>query len=304
MPARFEFQLHPDVAAALRDGQAVVALESTIITHGLPWPDNLATARDAEAAVRAVGAVPATIAVLDGRPTIGLSDAQLEQVARHPAALKASRRELALAIVQGRTAGTTVASTLYLAYRAGIRVFATGGIGGVHRGAAQTWDISADLGDLARFPVAVVCAGAKSILDLPATLEWLETAGVPVIGYRTDTFPAFYVPSSGERVMARLDEPRQIADLLTLHWKLHGAGVVIARPIAPDIALSATEVEQALTAAEQQAVAAGIRGKDVTPYLLARLVELTGGRSLPANRALIVANAHLAANIATELAKR
>lgn len=298
---RFQYELHPEVAQAQRDGQPVVALESTLITHGLPWPVNLETAREAEAAVRAAGAVPATIAVLDGQPTIGLDANQLEGLARNRDVLKASRRDLALAIVQGRTAATTVASTLYLAHRAGIRVFATGGIGGVHRGASQTWDISADLGDLARFPVAVVCAGAKSILDLPATLEWLETAGVPVLGFETDTFPAFYVRSSGERVLARLDEPRQIAALLQMHWQLDGAGVVVAQPIAADVALSDQEFAAAFTDAERQAAAAGIRGKEVTPYLLARIAEFTGGRSLPANRALIVANARLAARIAAGL---
>src|SRR5205085_1295192 len=196
---------HPEVAAALREGRPVVALESTLIAHGLPWPLNLETAREAEAAVRAEGAVPATIAVWQGRPTVGLDAGRLEELARRRDVLKASRRDLAAAVAQGRTAATTVSATMFLAHRAGVRVFATGGIGGAHRGDA--WDVSADLTELGRTPVAVVCAGAKSILDLPRTLEILETEAVPVVGYGTDQFPAFYVHSSGEPVSARVESP-------------------------------------------------------------------------------------------------
>src|SRR5262245_66298592 len=212
--------LHPEVEAAVRSGGPVVALESTLIAHGLPWPLNLETAREAEAAVRAEGAVPATVAVWQGRPTVGLRDPELEQLARSQDVLKASRRDLAAAVAQGRNAATTVAATMFLAHLAGVRLFATGGIGGAHRDTGQPWDISADLCELARTPVAVVCAGAKSILDIPRTLEILETQGVPVIGYGTDEFPGFYMRSSGEPVTARVDTPRQAADLCRAHWAL------------------------------------------------------------------------------------
>jgi len=226
-------QLHPEVAAALQAKRPVVALESTLIAHGLPLPLNLETARAAEAAVRAEGAIPATIAVLVGRPTIGLSDRELECLARNEHVLKASRRDLAAAISQGSTAATTVAATMFLAYRAGIKVFATGGIGGAHRGSSHEWDVSADLLEIARTPTAVVCAGAKSILDIPRTLEILETHGVPVVGYGTSQFPAFYVGTSGEPVSTRVDTPRQAAQLCAIHWDLGGAGVVVAQPLAP-----------------------------------------------------------------------
>lgn len=295
---------HPEVAAALAANRPVVALESTLIAHGLPWPLNLETARAAEAAVRAEGAVPATIAVWRGRLTIGLTAAALEELARASGVLKASRRDLALAVAQGHTAATTVAATMFLAHLAGIRLFATGGIGGAHRGDAYAWDISADLIELARTPVAVVCAGAKSILDIPRTLEILETHGVPVVGYGTDEFPAFYLRSSGERVPARVDTPEQAAALLRAHWDLGGAGVVVAQPVAVEVALEPVELEDALQQAERSAGNAGVHGKELTPFLLARLAELTAGKTLRANQALVIANARLAAQLAAALANR
>jgi pseudouridylate synthase len=287
--------VHPEVAAALAEGRPVVALESTLIAHGLPWPLNWETARQAEGAVRAEGAVPATVAVWHGRPTIGLGEAQIEELAHAGDALKAGRRDLAVAVAQKRTAATTVAATMLLAHKAGIRLFATGGIGGAHR---EPWDISADLVELGRIPVAVVCAGAKSILDIPRTLEILETLSVPVVGYGTAEFPAFYLRGSGEPVSARVDTPQEAAELLTAHWDLGGAGVVIAQPVAADVALRPEELSEALKWAEERALEAGIRGKALTPFLLARLAEATGGRTLATNQALIVANARLAGQIA------
>lgn len=293
--------VRPEVAETLSAGRPVVALESTLIAHGLPWPRNLDTARAAEAAVRHEGAVPATIAVLHGRPTVGLNDVELTDLAQCEGVLKASRRDLAAAVTQKRSAATTVAGTLYLAHRAGIRVFATGGIGGAHRGEAS-WDISADLLELARTPVAVVCAGAKSILDLPRTLEILETYGVPVVGYRTDEFPAFYLPTSGNPVSARVDSPEEAAALLRAHWQLTGAGVVLAQPVDTEVVLESNELENALSRAESEAAGAGIRGKELTPFLLARLHDVTAGKTLQINCALVVANARLAARVAVHLA--
>lgn len=292
------FHIADEVTAARHERRAVVALESTLIAHGLPWPLNLETAREAEAAVRAEGGVPATIAILDGAICIGLSDAELEHLATHPHVLKASRRDLAIAVGLQRTAATTVAATMFLAHCAGIRFFATGGIGGVHRGAAESFDISADLLELARMPVCVVCAGAKSILDIPMTLEVLETHGVPVLGYRTEAFPGFYVESSGANVETRVDSPEQVVAVLKAHWELKGAGVILAQPPPQELALAPDEFHEALTWAEKQAAAQGIRGKALTPFLLARLAERTGGRTLTVNRALIVANARLAARVA------
>ena len=294
--------VRPEVADAVRGGRPVVALESTLIAHGLPWPVNLETARQAEAAVRDEGAVPATVAVWQGRPTVGLGGDELEALARGDGVLKASRRDLAVAVARRRNAATTVAATMFLAHRAGVRLFATGGIGGAHRG--EAWDISADLSELARTPVAVVCAGAKSILDLPRTLEILETQGVPVIGYGTDTFPAFYVHSSGEPLTARVDAPEEAAELIAAHWGLDGAGVVLAQPLAAEAALEAGEMQAALDEAERRAAAAGVRGPQLTPFLLARLAEVTQGKTLRANQALVVANARLAARVAGALAAR
>jgi pseudouridylate synthase len=293
---------HPAVAAAMQAGRPVVALESTLIAHGLPRPLNLQTARAAEAAVREEGAVPATIAVCRGRPTIGLTEEELEELARGEGILKASRRDLAYAVTKGLTAGTTVAATMFLAQQAGIRLLATGGIGGAHRGTDHSWDISGDLLELSRTPVAVVCAGAKSILDVSRTLEVLETQGVPVVGYGTDEFPAFYLVSSGECVSARVDTPEQAADLLCIHWQLGGAGVVLAQPLIADVALEEGEFETALTQAQRQAADASVRGKELTPFLLTRLAEVTEGKTLRANHVLVIANARLAARVARVLA--
>jgi pseudouridine-5'-phosphate glycosidase len=297
--------IRPTIAAALTDHVPVVALESTLIAHGLPWPDNLEAARAAEAAVRAAGAMPATIAVLNGRPTVGLTDDELASLAQAKDVLKASRRDLAGAVAAGKTAATTVAATMAIAHLAGIRVFATGGIGGAHRGSktdsSPTFDISADLVELSRTPVAVVCAGAKSILDIPRTLEILETFGVPVIGYQCDSFPGFYLHSTDEPVSARVETPAEAARLAAAHWALGGAGVLLAQAVLEKVALSNAEFGKALEMAERQAEAVGVRGAAVTPFLLARLAELTGGRSLRANRELIVANAKLAAEMAAEM---
>ncbi len=295
--------VRPEVAEAVRAGRPVVALESTLIAHGLPWPLNLETARGAEAAVRQEGAVPATIAVLKGQPTVGLTGAELEELARGKDVLKAARRDLAIAIAQQRSAATTVSATMFLAHQAGIRILATGGIGGVHREAVRTWDISADLLELARTPVAVVCAGAKSILDIPRTLELLETLGVPVLGHGTDEFPAFYLRTCGQPVSGRVDTPEDAAAVLKNHWSLDGAGVVLAQSVAAEVALDSDELEAALSEAEAQAAAAGIRGKDLTPFLLARLAEITQGRTLQANRELVIANARLAAQVAKPLSQ-
>jgi pseudouridine-5'-phosphate glycosidase len=304
MPSSALLSVDPKVAAALQANRPVVALESTLIAHGLPWPINLETALLAEDAVRAEGAVPATIAVWQGVPRIGLARGELEELAHGHDIMKASRRDLATAIAKGSTAATTVAATMYLAHRAGIRLFATGGIGGAHRGEAYAWDISADLIELARTAVAVVCAGAKSVLDIPRTLEILETAGVPVVGYRTDEFPAFYVRSSKEPVSARADTPEDAARLLKAHWQMGGAGVVLAQPIAVDAELNSAEFNVALGKAQSMADESRIRGKALTPFLLNNLADLTEKKTVRANQALVVANARLAAQIALHLGSR
>jgi pseudouridine-5'-phosphate glycosidase len=296
--------VNDEVREALQAGRPVVALESTLIAQGLPWPTNLETANEAELAVRENGAVPATIAVSKGNPTVGLTPEQIAELARESNVLKASRRDLATAVSQGRTAATTVAATMFLAHKARIRVFATGGIGGAHRGCEQTFDISADLVELSRTPVLVVSAGAKSILDLPRTLEILETLGVPVIGYQTDCFPAFYVRDSGLPVAARAETPVDAARLFAAHIQMGGGGTVLAKPVADDVALLSNVVEVAIAQAEREAKDRGVRGGDLTPFLLARLAELTVGRSLRANRSLIVDNARLAAQVAVELQTR
>lgn len=290
----------PEVAAAVAAGRAVVALESTLIAHGLPFPDNLETAREAEAAVRAAGAVPATVAVWNGTPTVGLTDAQVEQLARAEGVLKASRRDLGPCAALGRLAATTVSATMALAHAAGVRTFATGGIGGAHK---DPWDISADLIELSRTPVLVICSGAKSILDIPRTLELLETFGVPVMGFRTATFPAFYVRGSKGSVSASVETAAEAAEAFAAHVRMGGHGAVLAQPCPPDVAVPAADFDAALVQAELDALAAGVTGPALTPFLLARLAEITGGRTLAANRALIVANAALAAQVAVAAAK-
>jgi pseudouridine-5'-phosphate glycosidase len=291
-----------EVLAALAAGRPVVALESTLIAHGLPWPVNVETARESEAAVRQAGAVPATIAVLNGVPTVGLTDSQIEELARASGVRKASRRDLGAAVALKQTAATTVSATMALAHTAGIRVFATGGIGGAHTG-AEPFDISADLTELARTPVLVVCAGAKSILHLPRTLEILETLGVPVAGYRTARLPMFYVADHwlALPVPTRVDSPQDAAALFSAHVRMGGGGVVLARPCPAEVAIPPEQFQEWREEAEEEARMVSIAGPELTPFLLERIAELSGGRTLVANRALIVANARLAAEVACEL---
>jgi pseudouridylate synthase len=295
--------LSPETAKGIEMGQPFVALESTLIAHGLPWPRNLQTARATEEAVRQVGACPATIAIIQGRIHIGLMHAQLQELATNKEVIKASRRDLAACIAMKRTAATTVAATMYLSHQAGIQVFATGGIGGVHRDVNETYDISADLVELSRIPVAVVCSGAKNLLDLPKTMEMLEFFSVPVIGYRTDRLPAFYVRSSSCPLEWQFETPNQIARMLHAHWQMEGGGVVIVNPPPAEFALSEEEFNTAMMLAEKEAQTQGIRGKRLTPFLLQRLAVHTQGRTLDVNCALILENASLAAQIATSLAR-
>ncbi|MDT4930038.1 MAG: pseudouridylate synthase [Pseudonocardiales bacterium] len=292
--------IHPEVADALADGRPVVALESTIISHGLPRPDNLRIAREIEAAVRDGGAVPATIAVVDGQARIGLDDAALEQVAGDPDVVKVSVRDLAVVAAHGGVGATTVASTAHLAAQAGVRVFATGGLGGVHRGARDTWDESADLTTLSRTPVLVVCAGVKSILDVGATLERLETLNVGLIGYRTDRFPGFYLRDSGHDLYWTVSTAAQVADVLRAQDRLGSAGygLVLANPIDPADELDRELHDHTLTLGLAAADAAGVHGKDVTPFLLDFFHRETHGASLAANVALVLSNARLAAEVA------
>jgi pseudouridine-5'-phosphate glycosidase len=291
-----------EVEAAQAEGRPVVALESTIVTHGLPWPQNLETARRVEAAVRAGGATPATIAVVGGRVMVGMDDAELEALARATDAAKLSRADLAVRLALMADGSTTVAATMICARLAGIEVFATGGIGGVHRGAETTFDISADLDELAKTAVTVVCAGAKAILDLPKTLEALETRGVPVIGYGTDAFPAFWSRDSGLKAPLRLDAPAQVARAHRMRAALGlEGGQLVANPIPADAEIPLEEIAPLIDAATAEAHRRGVTGKAVTPFLLARMLEATEGRSLTANVALIENNARLAAAIARAL---
>jgi pseudouridine-5'-phosphate glycosidase len=288
----------------MRRGGPVVALESTIISHGLPAPRNVDVARQIEAAVRDAGAVPATIAVLDGEPHLGLDDAALERIADPETTVKASVRDLAVVATLRRTAATTVAATAHLASRAGIAVFATGGLGGVHRGARESWDESADLAALARLPILVVCSGVKSILDVGATLERLETLNVAVIGYRTDRFPGFYLADSGYPVDWRLDTPAQVAEALRARRELgtDGFGMVLANPVPAEHELDRAQHDRVLAEGLAELEAAGIRGKQVTPFLLEYFHRETGGASLDANVALILDNARVAGAVAVAAA--
>jgi pseudouridylate synthase len=296
-------RVSPEVSAALAEGRAVVALESTVIAHGLPYPANVEVARAMEAAIRGEGGVPATVAILDGRIRVGLDDAEIERLGTATGVLKASRRDIAPALARGVPAATTVAGTLACAALAGVRFFATGGIGGVHRGAATSFDISADLPELARAPSVTVCAGAKLILDLPLTLEYLETLGVPVVGYQTGELPAFYVRASGLPLAQRADDPREVAAIAHALWSSGtGAGMVVACPIPAAHALERGPIEAAITAALAAANEAGVRGAQVTPFLLARLAEATHGESVAANRSLLLNNATLAARFAVAYA--
>jgi pseudouridine-5'-phosphate glycosidase len=292
-----------EVAAALRAGAAVVALETTLVTHGLPQPEGVETASAMLRAVREQGAVPALIGVLDGRAWVGLSGPQLERLAADGAAEKLNPGNLAARLAAGGPGATTVAATLIVAQRAGIRVFATGGIGGVHRDASESGDVSADLTWLGRVPVAVVCSGAKAILDLARTREALETLGVPVYGFGTDTFPAFYRRDSGLPVDARFDAVEPLAAAVRAHFELCGAGVLVANPIAAEhelpLELYDASLERALAAARE----AGVRGRALTPFLLERLRQLTDGRSVFSNRSLLLGNARLAGALAVALAR-
>lgn len=295
-------QLSPEVAAARAAGRPVVALESTIIAHGMPWPQNLETAREVEDVIRAEGAVPATIAVIGGRIRVGLTDDELKQLAQAPDAMKLSRRDLPFAIATGRLGATTVAATMICAHLAGIEVFVTGGIGGVHRGGHESFDISADLQELARTPVAVVCAGAKSILDLGLTLEYLETHGVPVLSVGQDNFAAFFTPDSGLKADFRMDSAEEQARFIRAKWALGlSGGVVVSNPVPAAQAMPREEIDaitaQALAEADQQ----GVQGKAITPFLLARIKALTGGQSLATNIALVKNNAIAGARLARAL---
>ncbi|MBL0371378.1 pseudouridine-5'-phosphate glycosidase [Rhizobium sp. KVB221] len=300
--APFPVTYSAEVAQAKTDGKAIVALESTIITHGMPYPGNLDMAKSVEAIIRENGAVPATIAVIDGTLHIGLEEDTLEQLARTTDAMKVSRADLAFAIAERRTGATTVAATMIAAARAGIRVFATGGIGGVHRGAEETFDISADLEELARTPVIVVCAGAKAILDIPKTLEVLETRGVPVVTVGQDEFPAFWSRNSGLTSPLRLDDPAGIANFQHTREELGiGGGMLVGNPVPEENEIPRDEMEIYINRALDNAEEDEITGKAVTPYLLSSIFHLTGGRSLATNIALVENNARLASRIAVAL---
>ena len=306
MNSQAYLDIAPDVQHALSTGGAVVALESTIISHGMPYPQNVATALQVEDEVRSHGAVPATIAIVGGRLKAGLSREEIEQLGRAGHAVtKVSRRDIPFIVARGGLGATTVAATMLIAAMAGIRIFATGGIGGVHRGAEQSFDISADLQELAQTPVAVVCAGAKSILDLRLTLEYLETQGVPVVGYQTDALPAFFTRDSAFKVDYRLESATEIAAVLKAKWAMHmKGGMVVANPIPEQFAMPRAAIDQAIDQALQEATQQGIVGKESTPFLLARVCELTGGDSLASNIQLVLNNARLAAAIAVAYTAR
>jgi pseudouridine-5'-phosphate glycosidase len=296
--------LSAEVADAVTAGWPVVALESTIVTHGMPWPQNVETARAVEADIRAAGAVPATIAVLDGRIRVGLDAATLDRLARLDGVLKLSRADLAYALVTGRPGSTTVAATMIAAHLAGVRVFATGGIGGVHRGAETSYDISADLHEFARTPVTVVAAGAKAILDIAKTLEVLETLGVPVVGFGTDEFPAFWSRGSGHPAPIRLDGAEDVAAFMAMRTRLGLAGgMLVANPVPESDEIPSDEIAHHIAAALAEASRRGVTGKAVTPFLLSDMLERTGGRSLTTNIALVRNNARVAAAIAVALAR-
>jgi len=297
-------QLSPEVQDAIATQQPVVALESTVISHGLPYPQNIELAQEMELLVRDEGAIPATIAMIDGVPTAGLTESNLMRLADGKTPVrKLSRRDLGGAVANKEMGATTVASTMLFAHWAGIRIFATGGIGGVHHG--DSGDVSADLVELSQTPVAVVCAGAKSILDLPRTLEWLETFGVPVVGYGTSEFPAFYTRSSGLDLVDRVDSPADAASLLSAHWGLGlPSGVLLTVPVPEAESLAAAKIDTQIMQALDEADAQRIRGRDTTPFLLSRLVELTDGDSLKTNLELLKNNGRTAAKIAVAFATR
>lgn len=288
-----------EIVRALEKNKPVVALESTIITHGMPYPENIQTAKEVEQVVRDAGAVPATIALLDGVIRVGLTSTELVRLGKSKNPVKISRRDIAAAIVQKKTGGTTVSGTMICAAKAGVRFFATGGIGGVHRGGDETFDISTDLEELSHTPVAVISAGAKAILDLPKTMEYLETAGVPVVGYGTDDFPAFYSRNSGLKTPIRFDHEDQLAKMIATHWELGLlSGVLIANPIPAEDEFSGKSISRAIENALSEADSRGIKGAAVTPFLLESVYKSTKGKSLEANIALVKNNARLAARLA------
>jgi len=303
IPTDLPFDFDSDVKQHLLDGRAVVALESTIITHGMPWPENLETARAVEGDIREAGAIPATLAVMDGRVKVGLNDSELEKLAQSPDVDKLSRADLPACIINKRTGSTTVAATMLIAELAGIKVFATGGIGGVHVDVNSSFDISTDLTELAKTSVVVVCAGAKAILDLPKTFELLETYGVPVIGWRCDQLPAFWSRESPIKSPIRLDHERQLADFVSMREKLGmQGGVLVCNPLPQTDEISERHMRKMIAAALLSAQQSGVSGKAVTPYLLSKLYDLSNGETLRCNVALIRNNARLAAGLAAEIA--
>lgn len=296
--------ISPEVKMALEEGKPVVALESTIITHGMSYPENIESAKTSEAMIRQEGAVPATVAVMKGRIKVGLDPDELEYMGKNSAIRKASRRDLPMILARGIDGATTVATTMIGAHLAGIRFFATGGIGGVHRGAQDTFDVSADLMELAHTPVAVVCAGAKSILDIGLTLEVLETHGVPVVGYKTDAFPGFYVRDSGYGVDDRVDDLAIVAKALEIKWSMGlTGGMVVANPIPAAYEMDPKRISESIDEAVTEAERQGVRGKAITPFILARLHKETAGKSLAANKELVYHNARVAAQLAGAFAK-
>ncbi len=292
----------PEVKKALSENAPIVALESTIISHGMPYPQNIEVAREVEATVRNNGATPATIAILEGSIHVGLNDEELEVFAQSKDVMKCSRRDLPFVVSKQMNGATTVAATMIIAEMAGIKIFATGGIGGVHRNAENTWDVSADLIELSQTNVAVVSAGAKAILDLPKTLEYLETFGVPVIGFNTEEFPAFYTRSSGLKLSLQLDSAEEMASFLQSKWNMNmKGGAIIANPIPREFELNQNEIEAAIQQAVSEADSKGISGKEITPFLLKRLNDVTKGESQKANKSLVLNNAKVAAQIAIAL---
>jgi pseudouridine-5'-phosphate glycosidase len=297
-------EINPEVAEALKEGKPVVALESTIISHGMPYPKNVETALNVEKIIRENGAVPATIAILKGKLKVGITADEIEYLGKAKGVIKTSRRDIPFIVAKGADGAATVACTMIIASLAGIKVFATGGIGGVHRGAQQTFDISADLQELAHTNVAVVCAGAKSILDIGLTLEYLETQGVPVIGFGTDEMPAFYTTKSGFGVDYRVDSEKELASALKAKWDLGlNGGLVIANPIPEEYAMDYDTITKAIDEALKEADEKGIKGKETTPFLLAKIKDITGGASLESNIKLVYNNAKVGARLAVELSK-
>ncbi|WP_407060170.1 pseudouridine-5'-phosphate glycosidase [Caloranaerobacter sp. TR13] len=297
-------EIHPEVEKAIKEGKPVVALESTIISHGMPYPQNVETAKKVEEIVRENGAIPATIGIIKGEIKVGLSEEEIEYMGKAENVFKVSRRDMPFIIAKKLDGATTVASTMIISALAGIKVFVTGGIGGVHRGAQETFDISADLMELANTNVAVVCAGAKSILDIGLTLEYLETHGVPVIGYKTDEFPAFYTRKSGFKVDYRVDSESELAKIIKTKWDLNlKGGLVVGNPIPKEYEMDYDIINKAIDDAIIEANEKGIKGKDITPFLLSKIKLITGGKSLESNIQLVYNNAVVGSKLAVELSK-